>query len=165
MPKHDKCQYSLREVYSFYKNRCKEREHTPVDYKMHKLILDTWGSIVSEYIVAGKDVKLHSGMATIRIRKFKRATYVDSKASKEAGRAVRKSNSHSGFYTTRVGWTRHYTTVNSRGWRFRPCRKLAQAIVAVMKTPGGHTQYVKKAKVTSHEHQRKSMYNKQILSA
>jgi nucleoid DNA-binding protein len=163
MPKYDKSQYSLPEVYKFYKRRCKERDVVPVDYKLHKRILDAWGSKVVEYLAAGKDVKLHSGLATLQIRKRKCSSYVDFKASKEAGKAVRKSNVHSGFFSAKVRWTRHYTKIHSRGWKFEPSRTLVKAIVKVMRTPRGHMQYVQKAKVTRHEEHRRSMYTKQIL--
>ena len=164
MPKYDKNQYSLREVYSHYKIRCKERGVAPVDYKKHKLILDTWGSKVVEYLALGKDVKLHSGLATLSVRKRVGSSYVDYKETKKAGRAVRLSNSHSGFFIARVRWSRHYTKVHSRGWRFMPSRKLILALVKVMRTPRGHMQFVQKARVTKHEYQRRSMYNKQILN-
>jgi len=143
MPKYDKNQYSLYDVYRFYRKRCKERNVEPVTYREHKLILDTWGNKVVEYLQAGKDIKLYGGLATLRIRKTKRSSYIDFKASKEAGRAIRKSNVHSGFYIAKVGWTRHYTKIASRGWKFEPSRKLVLAIVKVMRTPGGHRQYVK----------------------
>lgn len=165
MPKYDKSQYSLRNVYRLYKLRCAARGFEPVDHKLHKLILDTWGNTVVSYLAAGKDVKLHNGLASLQVRKTKRESYVDFKASKEAGRVIRKSNSHSGFFVAKVRWTRHYTKIHSRGWRFIPSRKLVKAIVVVMRTPRGHTQYVQKAKITKHEHQRRSMYNKQILDS
>lgn len=164
MPKYDKNQYSLPEVYRFYKGRCKVRGKEPVDYKTHKLILDTWGDLVVEYLRAGKDVKLHSGLATLQIRKVKCASYVDFKASKEAGRAVRKSNVHSGFYSAKLRWTRHYTKIASRGWRFDASRKLAKAISKVMKAPGGHRCFSIRAKVTPKIHQ-KAAYKRQILNS
>lgn len=164
MPKYDKSQYNLIKVYRFYKDRCKKRNVEPVDFKTHKLILDTWGTRVIEYLALGKDVKLHSGLSTLCIRKVKQASYVDFKASKEAGRAIRKSNVHSGFYVAKVRWTRHYTKISSRGWRFEPSRKLALAIVKVMKTPGGHRNFVKKAKVTQ-KVRGKAVYKHQILNS
>jgi len=164
MPKYDKNQYSLPEVYRFYKARCKERGVEPVDYKQHKLILDTWGNKFVEYLAAGKDVKLHSGLATLRIRKKKKTTYIDFKASREAGKAVRKSNVHSGFYVAKVGWTRHYTKIASRGWKFEPSRKLIKALVKEMRTPGGHRQYVIKAEVTQKDKE-KQAYKYKILNS
>ena len=88
MPKYDKSQYSLKKVYSHYRKRCKERGVEPVDFKKHKLILDTWGLKVVEYLAAGKDVQLHSGLASLQIRKKRVESYVDFKASREAGKAV-----------------------------------------------------------------------------
>jgi len=164
VPKYDKSQYKLFEVYRFYKARCKERGVEPVDYKQHKLILDTWGNKFVEYLAAGKDVKLHSGLATLRIRKKKKTTYIDFKASKEAGKAVRKSNVHSGFYIAKVGWTRHFTKIASRGWMFIPSRKLVLALVKVMRTPGGHRQYVIKAIVTQ-KNREKQAYKYKILNS
>lgn len=164
MPKYDKSQYSLLQVYQFYKKRCKEREVVPVSYKEHKLILDTWGQKVIEYLQAGKDVKLHSGLATLRIRKVKQTSYVDFKASRDAGKVIRKSNVHSGFYIAKVGWTRHYTKIASRGWKFDPSRRLVLAIVKVMRTPGGHRQYVKKAQITQKSRAR-AAYKNQILNS
>lgn len=164
MPKYDKSQYSLQKVYSFYKRRCKERGIEPVDYRDHKLILDTWGLKVIEYLQAGKDVKLHSGLATLQIRKTKQTSYVDFKASRDAGKVIRKSNVHSGFYVARVRWTRHYTKIASRGWKFEPSRRLVLAIVKVMRTPGGHRQYVIKAKVTQKSKEQVA-YKNQILNS
>lgn len=164
MPKYDKSQYSLKKVYSHYRKRCKERGVEPVDFKKHKLILDTWGLKVVEYLAAGKDVQLHSGLASLQIRKKRVESYVDFKASREAGKAVRKSNAHSGFFVSVVRWTRHYTKIHSRGWKFIPSRKLVIKLTDVMKTPGGHRTFVQKARMTRHEHQRRSMYNKQILT-
>jgi hypothetical protein len=158
MPKHNKHQYSLTEVYTHYKKSVT----TPVDQKVYKLILDTWGKIVNDYLLAGKDVKLQQGLSTLGVRKKERRTYIDAKESKAAGRAVVKSNSHSGFYGARIYWRRHYTVINSIGWEFRPTRALSRALGVIMKMPLGHTTFVKRALVTRDVEQSKSTYNKKV---
>lgn len=164
MPKFDKNQYLLSDVYKFYKQRCKERGVVPVTYKEHKNILDTWGRTVVQYLSKGKDVKLHSGLSILCVRKTKTATYVDFKESKKAQDVVSMSNAHSAFYVARTRWRRHYTTISSSGWSFKASSRLARAIHNQMIVPGGHRVYVRQSRVTSKENQRKSMHTKHILN-
>ncbi|HEC44439.1 hypothetical protein LCGC14_0984230 [marine sediment metagenome] len=159
MPKHNKNQYSLQQVYQWYKNSVND----PVDYKTHKLVLEVWGTVFSEYILAGKDIKLQQGLSVLGVRKKEKHTYVDRRASKLAGKLVLKPNTHSGFYGANVYWRRHYTVCNSKGWVLRPCRKLSRALGVIMKQPYGHTRYVKRAMVSRKEEHRKAFYNKKVL--
>ena len=158
MPKHNKNQYTLQEVYRWYSKRVE----TPISYKDHKKVLDTWGDVVNEFLLSGKDVKLAQGMSILGIRKKEKRTYVDRKASKIEGKLVVKQNSHSGFYGASVYWRRHYTTINSKGWVFRPTRELARALADVMVKPLGHTRFVKRARVARTVQQSKSIQRKTI---
>ena len=159
MPKVDKSQILLGEVYNHYRSITQD----PVDYKQHKEVLDLWGEKVVEALLLGKDVKLHGGLATLGIRKKLKRTYIDKKASKELGREVRRSNSHSNFYGAKVHWRRHYTTFNSSGWVFNPSRALQRGLSAVMKTPKGHTVYLQRAMATSKKNQSRSIYVKKVI--
>lgn len=159
MPKFNRNQYTVNEMYAHYV----KTTQNPVDKETFKTTLDVWGTIVNEYILQGRDVKFPHGLSTIGVRKREKPVYVDYKASREQGRRVMRSNSHSGFYGARVMWRRHYTTMNTRGWEFEPSRELSRGVAAVMKMPGGHTNFVKKAVVTSNETQSKSTYNKKVF--
>jgi hypothetical protein len=159
MPKYDKNQYTLPEVYAFYKEQTKD----PVDYKLHKAILDLWGNKVIEYLLQGKDIRLHRGLSILGIRKHIRETYIDRQASKEAGRTIRASNIHSGFYGAVTYWRRHYTSFSSGGWGFYPTRKLNRALSAVMQTPRGHMRFVKRAKVTNNQHRAGIVYTNNMI--
>lgn len=159
MPKVDKKQITLPQVYKHYKTTT----DNPVDYKIHKQILDAWGELVNEFLLQGKDVKLHNGMSTLGIRKKIKRTFIDKKASREAGKEIRSSNVHSGFYGANVFWRRHYTTFNSSGWGFFPSRALHRGLAKVMKTAGGHLRFMQRAMVTSKNEQAKSIYNKKVI--
>jgi len=127
----------------------KKTVDNPVDYKTHKKVLDTWGEVLVSYLLEGKDVRLHSGMSVLGIRKKKKRTYVDRQASKKAGKLVIKLNTHSGFYHARVYWRKNYTQYSAKGWVFKPARALSRALGAVMQQPHGHAKFVKQAKVIS----------------
>lgn len=158
MPKHNKNQYTLKEVYRWYTKRVEE----PVSYKVHKEVLDLWGDTVVEYLLKGKDVKLQQGISVLGIRKKEKRTYVDRLASKLAGKRVIVQNSHSGFYGASVYWRRHYTTINSKGWSFRPTREFARKLGDVMQEHLGHTRFVKRARVARTVEQSKSIQRKTI---
>ena len=158
MPKFNKNQYKLKEVYKFYKTSVTK----PVAYKEFKLILDTWGDLVNEYLLEGKDVKLHNGLSIIGIRKRIKRTFINKKESKRRGMLIKSSNAHSGFYGARVLWRRHYTTFNSSGWVFQPSRELNRALARIMLSPQGHTRFTKRAIATKSIDQAKSIYNKKI---
>ena len=143
MPKVDKGQIPLDKAYQFYK----ENTENPVAKEVYKKVLDTWGELCVEALVEGKDIKFFSGMATVGVRKRVRPTYVDFKASREAGKEIRRSNSISNNYVAYVQWARSRTSVNSKGWKLVPSRKLQRALVPVMRTLRGHTRYVEKAKM------------------
>ena len=159
MPKVDKKQVTLPQVYQHYKNTTED----PVDYKTHKQVLDTWGELVNEYLLQGKDVRLQSGMSTLGIRKKIKRTYIDRKASKQAGKEVRAVSTHSGFYGAKVWWRRHYTTFNSSGWGFFPSRALHRGLAAIMKSAGGHLRYMQRATVTAEDSHAKSVYKKKVI--
>lgn len=158
MPKYNKNQYSLKQAYAFYKKSVEN----PVTYKEYKLILDTWGYKVVEYLVQGKDVKLHNGMSLIGVRKRVKPTFINKKESKERGEVVRSSNIHAGFYGAYTFWRRHYTTFNSVGWVFRASRHLQKAIAAVMLQPEGHTRFLIRASAAGTQEQAINMYNKKV---
>lgn len=158
MPKFNKNQVKLKDAYTFYKKSVKN----PVSYQEYKLILDTWGRLVVDYLVAGKDIKLHHGLSVIGIRKKDKPTYVDKLESRKQGRLIKKSNAHSGFFGARVFWRRHYTTFSSMGWVFRPTRLLQSKLNAVMSTPGGHRNFLMRATVTRTLEQATSTYNKKV---
>jgi len=159
MPKYNKNQYLLPEVYAFYK----EQTENPVDYKTHKQILDTWGTKVTEYLLQGKDIRLHKGLSILGVRKHIRETYVDRVASKKAGKLVRASNIHSGFYGAVIYWRRHYTSFSSSGWAFHPTRELKRALSQVMQTPAGHRRFVKKAKVVASAKRAREVYANNMI--
>ena len=159
MPKHNKHQIPLTEVYKHYKENAKN----PLDYKTHKLVLDTWGELVSDAIAEGKDIKLFSGLATLGVRKKKCKTYIDKRASKEAGKIVRSSNSHSGFFNAKVLWKRHYTRFSSANWSFHTTKALQKKITAVMSEMDGHKRYLQKMNIAVNEDHRKAIYNKKVL--
>ena len=158
MPKHNKNQYTLKEVYRWYTKKVEN----PVSYKVHKEVLDAWGDVMVEFLLEGKDIKLQQGMSVLGIRKKEKRTYVDRQASKKAGKLVVVQNSHSGFYGASIYWRRHYTTINSKGWSFRPSRELARGLADVMHTPLGHTKFVKRARVARTVEQSKSIQRKTI---
>lgn len=143
MPKVNKGQISLREVYQFYKKNTK----TCVDYKTHKAILDLYGTKMNEYLLEGRDVDFFAGMSKIGFRKRYQTTYVDYKASKEAKRVIRRSNSKSGNFTAYLYWPRTKTKINSKFWKFVGSRKLKRAVVPLMQELRGHTRYVERAKM------------------
>lgn len=158
MPKYNKEQYTLAETYEAYKTTTNE----PVTLKEFRLILDTWGVVMNEFLVRGRDVSLPHGLSVLAVRKKERPTYVDKKESAKQGKQVRKSNDHSGGYGAKVIWRRHYTTMSSRGWEFTPSRELTKAVSEVMKTPGGHQNYVKRATSTKSPDMAKKIYNQKI---
>jgi len=157
MPKLNKNQIQLREVYKHYEKKVEN----PVDYKTHKNILDTWGTIVNRYLVEGRDVQLHERLSKLGVRKFASRSYVDFKASKIAGKEVRVSNIHSNFYGARVYWNSHGTRINVKGWVFRPTKELKLAIKDVMIKPQGHTTYIKNAE--KHNKKAAEAYRTKIL--
>ena len=157
MPKVDKNQFKLAEMYRFYSKSVK----SPVSYKDHKLILDTWGRTVSEYLMEGKDVNFLAGLSTLGVRKEIKFTYTDFKASKEQGRRVIKPNTHSGNYGARVYWRRSRTRFKSSGWKFVPSRVLSRGIASVMKRLLGHTVFVQRAR--AYNKHAKNAYNKKVL--
>tara|TARA_R110000772_G_scaffold27361_12_gene69653 strand:- start:895 stop:1344 length:450 start_codon:yes stop_codon:yes gene_type:complete len=144
MPKFNKNQYTLKQVYAHYKERVKD----PVEYKEHKDILDLWGDKVVDVLLEGKDIRIGSGLSVLCIRKKKKPTYVNFKESKEKGRKIKSSNAHSGFYIARVVWRRHYTRINSSNWSFEPCRTLQRKLSEIMKTYLGHTRFTQQLSVT-----------------
>jgi hypothetical protein len=158
MPKFNKQQYSLREMYMFYKKTCT----SPVTITEYKHILEVWGDKVNEYVIQGKDVKLYHGLSVIGVRKRIKPFYVDGKASREAKKVIRKPNTHSGGFGAHVMWRRHYTTMSTRGWEFEPSRVLSRGVSTIMKMPGGHTTYVQKARAASTEVQRRALYNRNV---
>lgn len=158
MPKFNKNQYSLKEAYAFYKKSVEN----PVSYEEYKLILDTWGNKVVEYLLEGKDVKLHAGMSLLGVRKRHKPTFVDRQESKKQGQLVKSSNIHSGFFGAYVYWRRRYTRFNSVGWIFVATRKLHRALGTVMLQPDGHRRFTMKAEVARSEVQAKSMFNKKV---
>ena len=58
MPKYNKHQYSLDEMYAFYKGSTSNH----VSKELFKQVLEVWGTKVNEYLLLGKDIKLHHGM-------------------------------------------------------------------------------------------------------
>jgi hypothetical protein len=159
MPKLNKNQCSLREVYNWYKGRTVD----PVDYKIHKLVLDVWGSIINEFLLEGKDIKLQQGLSVLAIRKREQKMYVDRRASRLAGKRVMMPNSHSGYYAASIYWGRRRTGCNSKGWSFIPSRKLARSLVTVMRQPYGHARFVKRARVARTEKHREGFYKYKVL--
>lgn len=159
MPKYDKNQYSLKQVYRFYV----EGVDDPVSYKEHKAILDLWGSKVNDALLSGKDVKLHNGLSVLCIRKYIKKTYVNKALSKKKGELVKSPNVHSSFYGASVRWRRHYTRFNSAGWSFYPSKKLKKGLNKVMTANMGHTRFVKKATATSKQEQARSIYVKKVI--
>lgn len=158
MPKVDKQQFKLPEVYREYK----KNTTNPVDYKTHKLVLDTWGLFAIEFLLKGRDVQLHGGLSSIGVRKYKQFTYTDLKESKEKGKQIIKVNTHSGNYAARLYWRRNRTRYDSRGWKFVPSRLTSRAIAKVMQTPKGHTNFVKKIRI--YNKKAKKIYGKNILN-
>jgi nucleoid DNA-binding protein len=161
MPKFNKNQYSLPEAYKFYKTTTTTTE--PVSYKQYKLILDTWGEKIIEYLLLGKDVKLHSGLSTLGIRKKIKRTFINRKESKRRGTLIKSSNIHSGFYVASVYWRRHYTAFSSGGWTFIATRQFKKELSKVMLAPLGHTRYVQRAIAVSNQKHARATYNKKIL--
>lgn len=159
MPKHNKNQIPLTEVYKHYKDNTEK----PLDYKTHKAVLDLWGKKVREALVEGKDIKLYHGLSSLGIRKRVKKTYIDKRASSEAGKIIRRSNSHSGFFAAKLLWRRHYTKFNSNNWGFHTCRELQSMITDVMSTLNGHLRYMQKALIPTTEKQRKYAYTKNVL--
>lgn len=158
MPKYKKYIYLSAEVYANYVKGVAE----PLSKKDHNIVLETWGAVVAEHLLAGKDVKLHEGMSTLSIRKARGPkTYIDYKASKEQRRQVRAPNTISDYYKARIMWSRHYTRVFSKGWIFKPYRTLARSLAQVMKTPGGHRTYG--IKTTRHGSKAAQHYRTKIL--
>lgn len=162
MPKFNKNQVSLKEAYAFYKKSLEAKGIKPLTYKEYKLILDTWGNRVVEYLVEGRDVKLHHGLSVIGVRKRRKAWYPDRAASKEAGELVKRSNVHSGFYGAYVWWRRHYTRFSSVGWVFKPSRLLQRSLGKVMLERGGHTNFTMRAVTPATQEQAISTYNKKV---
>lgn len=158
MPKYNKRQYSLSEVYEFYTQSCK----TPVPLAQFKLVLELWGSEVNAALLQGKDIKLYHGLSTIGVRKKEKPYYIDKKASRELKTKVRRPNTHSGGYGARIAWRRHYTTMNTAGWEFEPSRELSRSLAVVMKMPGGHTNFVQRAMVSRTPEQAKKSYNTKV---
>jgi len=136
-----------------------------VSYKEHKLILDTWGELVNDYLIQGRDVKLHNGLSLLGVRKKIKRRYIDRQESKRQGKLVFASNSHSDYFGAEVYWRRHYTTFGSVGWLFRPSRGLSRAVSAVMQQSGGHRRYVMRAQAanTDKPEQARALYNKKVL--
>ena len=159
MPKFNKNQYTLKQVYAHYL----ATTTNPVSFEQHKLILDTWGKCVNKYLLAGHDVKLHKGLSIIGVRKKIKRTFINRKECKKQKTLVKSSNIHAGFYGASVYWRRHYTSFNSRGWAFIPTRELNRALGKVMLTPLGHTNFIQQAIATSNKEQAKASYNKKIL--
>ncbi|MBV1928209.1 MAG: hypothetical protein KUG81_01690, partial [Gammaproteobacteria bacterium] len=153
MPKYNKNQYSLDQVYAFYCSRVPN----PVSFKEHKKILEAWGDKVVEYLVAGKDVKLHGGLSLIGVRKYESQTYTDHQESKRQGKLIKKSNVHSGFYAAKIYWRRRYTKINSSSWTFVASRNLAKAISSVMKVKGGHLRFSKRANVVGSQYKARQL--------
>jgi len=139
MPKYDRNQYLLKDVYKHYKSRVDD----PVDYKTHKLILDTWGDVVVRYLMEGRDVQLQERLAKIGIRKNECKAVVDYPESKRQQKRVLRSNSHSGFYAARLYWNSHGTRFNSKGWVFQASRNLKAELFKVMSKIGGHRTFLK----------------------
>jgi hypothetical protein len=158
MPRYDKKQYSLLEMYAVYTKSCV----TPVTFKVFKTILELWGSEVNASLLEGKDVRLYHGMSSLGVRKKEKPFYVDKKVSRELKTKVVRPNTHSGGYGARIMWKRHYTIMNSQGWEFEPSRKLSRGLAAVMKMPGGHTNFVQRAMVTRDLESARSVYNKKV---
>lgn len=156
MPKVNKNQYTLLEVYKHYKKSTEE----PVDYKTHKAILEAWGDTVVEFLVDGRDVPLYKGLSKIGVRKRVRINYVDFRASKLAGRRIIKSNAHSDFYVGYLYWNTHKTKIFVKGWALRTSAHLAGLIGDVFKTHKGHTKFVQVA--TAHNQQAKAEFNRKI---
>ena len=158
MPKLDRNLILLKEVYRYYKNHAKGEI---VDLKTFKEILDTHGTEFNKFLLAGKDVKLFSGLSLMGVRKHVQLTYIDKLASKKAGKKVLKTNTHSGNYVAKVYWRRSRTRINSRGWSFRSSRELSSGISTIMKRHLGHTTFVGNMGV--YDKNAKSEYNKKVL--
>lgn len=159
MPKHDKRQIPLREMYQYYKNST----GSPVSYKDYKLILDTWGEELTDYVSQGKDVHLYHGMAVFGVRKRRIKTFVDKLASRIQKKRVVAVNTHSDFFAARMRWGMKATTFNRRGWNFRSSRFLKKKIATIMLMPGGHRTYMEEVKVAYSEKAGKRLYKKQVL--
>lgn len=159
MPKHNKNQYSLQYEYNTYKKTVSE----PLTYKEHKKVLDLWGDIVTDYLLLGKDVRLHKGLSVLGVRKKVKRTYVDRKASKISGKLVIKPNTHSGFYGAYIYWKKNYVTCSAKGWVFKPSRALSRRLGEVMKEHRGHTRFSQRAVVTSSKKHAKAVYKQKVL--
>jgi hypothetical protein len=158
MPKINRNTIPLQKVYAYYKNKSKEK----VSKKVFKQILDLYGEEFVKFLLEGKDVKIHSGLSVMGVRKDVKFTYTDFKASKEQGKRVLKPNTHSGNYGAKVYWGRGRTKINSRGWRFTPNRSLSRGISKVMKQYLGHTTFVKRIKV--YKDGADAAYRKKVLN-
>lgn len=159
MPKHNKRQIPLSEVYAHYK----ETTDKPVDYKTHKKVLDLWGKLAREALAEGKDIKLFAGLASLGVRKRKKHTFIDRKQTALQKKRVMATNSHSGFFTAKCLWRRRYTTVNSVGWSFHSSKALQMLITNVMNTLGGHSTYLQRAQSAYNDEARKKMYNSKVV--
>lgn len=157
MPKYNKNQYLLREVYDHYLTRTDD----PVDYKTHKLILDTWGGIVNRYLLEGRDVQLQERLSRLGIRKKIGKVYKDPFASKLAGRQVLMPNTHSDNYIAKLHWRSHGARIAVKGWTFLPTRELKQGIKRIMLMPGGHRMFFEIA--TKHNQKAAEAYKTKVL--
>ena len=157
MPKYSKNQYKLQEVYNHYLSRT----DNPVDYKTHKLILDTWGLEVIKYLLEGRDVQLQERLSYLGIRKKIGRVYTDHLMSKKAGRKVLMPNTHSENYIAKLHWSSHASTISCKGWTFLPTRGLKQGIKRIMQMPGGHRKFLKRAQ--KHNKKAAEAYKTKVL--
>lgn len=141
MPKVSKHQYKATEMYRFYKKNTKD----PVDNKTYVKVRNLWGDIVRRYLLEGKDVQLHSGLALIGIRKREQSKYFSFPALGELKRPIFKTNVHSDGYLAYVYWNSHKVNYKRTGWKFKAGRRLKRELASVMFTPKGHTKYLKRA--------------------
>lgn len=145
MPKLDKGQIPLEKVYARYRRNVKN----PVDYKTHKLILDTWGLIVIEHLVQGESIEMYGRLSTLAVHKKEAKLHTDFLESKRQKKWVRVPNVHSDFYLAYVYWAKQMTKVRVKGWAFKPTATFKKALGKVMKTKRGHTNFMKKAWMTT----------------
>lgn len=144
MPKYDRGTLLLSEMYEQYRSFTDK----PVSFKTHKAILELWGNLVSEYIIAGKEIPLYVGFKVFGTKKIYKPTYVDRRQSKLQKKLVIMPNTHSDFYGVRMYWKKIGTKFNIRNWSFTPVRKLSRALAKEMQVPGGHRKYMEKARIS-----------------
>lgn len=132
----------LHEVYELYKKKVKK----PVEFTVFKAICTLHNKLVMQKVMEGVNFRVPFRLGFIRVKKTK-MTFSKLKFDYgEFNKTGIKSfflNDHSDGFKAKLLWEKSKCIVKGkRPYCFQPTREWKRTLAAVMKTDGGHKQFM-----------------------